>query len=209
LQACILPLADRNNGMQALSTNSMPPFMRFEAYHHSCQIFRCQSAPRLHIFRQLPSIQQALVHRQHAGFRHLHGALCISSAADDSMLESPANKADAAITFLQQQGLSNAEASTLLHKYPSCAKWDVQTRLQPAFAQWKQELGIQQFAKTLGTIPKLFAYSTSSLHVRCAWLASIGVQQPRTLFLHHPYIATRSLESMQSKVMATVAAGNS
>jgi len=40
-------------------------------------------------------------------------------------MKSPANKADAAITFLQQQGLSKSEASTLLHKHPSYAKWDV------------------------------------------------------------------------------------
>ncbi len=79
----------------------------------------------------------------------------MSSAADDSTLKSPAHKAEAALTFLQQQGLSHAAASTLLRKRSSYAKWDVQTKLQPAVAPWKEDLGIQQMTKILQSFPKL------------------------------------------------------
>ncbi len=99
--------------------------------------------------------------------------------AGQKLLTFHTGKAAAIHTMLQDCGFSAALSKKLVDAHPTYVRWDLEAKLRPAVVAWQHELGLQQMATTWQAVPRLLTYPTSKLHELCAWLTSLGVQNPK------------------------------
>ena len=101
--------------------------------------------------------------------------------------------------MLQHCGFSAALSKQLLDAHPTYVRWDVEAELRPAVVAWWHELGLQQMATTWQAVPGLLTYPTSKLHELCAWLTSLGVQDPRKYVLTRTFLLASDFNTLQEK----------
>ena len=114
-------------------------------------------------------------------------------------------RAAAIHTMLQNCGFSAALSKQLLDAHPTSVRWDVEADLRPAVVAWQHELGLQQMATTWQAVPGLLSYPTSKLHELCAWLTSLGVQDPKEYVLRSTWLLTADINTLQEKAAAVFA----
>ncbi len=125
--------------------------------------------------------------------------------AGQKLLTIHTGKAAAIHTMLQDCGFSAAVSKKLLDARPTHVRWDLEAELRPAVVAWQHELGLQQMVKTWQAVPGLLAYPTSKLHEICAWLTSLGVQDPKKYVLRSTTLLTADLNTLQERAAAVFA----
>jgi len=66
-------------------------------------------------------------------------------------------------------------------------------------------LGLQQMATTWQAVPGLLTHPTSKLHELCAWLTSLGMQDPKKYVLRSTSLLDSNLNTLQEKAAAIFA----
>ncbi len=107
--------------------------------------------------------------------------------------------------MLQDCGFSAALSKQLLDAHPTYVRWDLEAELRPAVVAWQHELGLQQMATTWQAVPGLLFYPTSKLHELCAWLTSLGLQDPKKYVLRSTNLLKADLNTLREKVAAVFA----
>ncbi len=129
----------------------------------------------------------------------------VIQAAGKKVLPFHTGKAAAIHTILQDCGFSAALSKKLLDAHPTYVHWDLEAELRPAVVAWQHELGLQQMAKTWQAVPGLLFYPTSKLHELCAWLTSLGLQDPKKYVLRSTNLLKADLNTLQEKIAAVFA----
>ncbi len=129
----------------------------------------------------------------------------VVQAAGQTILSFHTGKAAAIHTMLQDCGFSAALSKQLLDAHPTYVRWDLEAELRPAVVAWQHELGLQQMATTWQAVPGLLIYPTSKLHELCAWLTSLGLQNPKKFVLRSTYLLVADLNTLQEKAAAIFA----
>ncbi len=129
----------------------------------------------------------------------------VVQAAGQKVLPFHTGKAAAVHTMLQDCGFSAALSKKLLDAHPTYVRWDLEAELRPAVAAWLHELGLQQMAMTWQAVPGLLIYPTSKLHELCAWLTSLGLQDPKKYVLKYTVLLQLNFDTLQEKVAAVFA----
>ncbi len=129
----------------------------------------------------------------------------VVQAAGHKVLPLHTGKAAAIHTMLQNCGFSAALSKQLLDAHPTYVRWDLEAELRPAVVAWQHELGLQQMATTWQAVPRLLIYPTSKLHELCAWLTSLGLQNPKKFVLRSTYLLVADLNTLQEKAAAIFA----